>query len=171
MDYLWTFANSKIPDYLWELSFFVLCFVMVLTCVFTRKEKLIKYVIFSTLLIEYVTLLLCTTVIMRTSSAGIHYKKELFWSYAAIAHGRTELIAENILNVIAFIPLGLLLSSFECFNKWWTVLIIGISLSVGIEFSQFVFNKGLCEFDDVFHNTLGTMIGYWVVILLNCINR
>lgn len=78
MDYLWTFANPKIPDFLWGLSFFVLCFGMALTCIFTKKGRLIKRVLFSILLIEYVTLLLCSTIIMRTQSAGIHYKTELF---------------------------------------------------------------------------------------------
>lgn len=115
MDYLWTFANPKIPDFLWGLSFFVLCFVMALTCIFTRKGRLIKRVLFSILLIEYVTLLLCSTIIMRIPSAGIHYKTELFWSYVAITNGRNELIAENLLNIFVFIPLGLLLSTFECF--------------------------------------------------------
>ena len=167
MDYLWSFANPKIPDFLWGLSFFVLCFVMALTCIFTRKGRLIKRVLFSILLIEYVTLLLCSTIIMRIPSAGIHYKTELFWSYVAITNGRTELIAENLLNIFVFIPLGLLLSTFECFNRWWIVLIIGLLLSTCIELSQFIFQSGLGEFDDIFHNTLGAIIGYWIVLLLN----
>lgn len=171
MDYLWAFANPKIPDYLWGLSFFMLCFVMVVTCALTRKGKFIKRTLFSTLLIEYVTLLLCSTIIMRTPSAGIHYKTELFWSYVAITNGRTELIAENLLNIIVFIPLGLLLSTFECFKKWWNVFIISMSLSACIEFSQFIFQKGLGEFDDVFHNTLGAIIGYWIVLSLNILKR
>ena len=171
MDYLWAFANPKIPDYLLGLSFGVLCFIMVLTGILTKKGRLIKRVLFSTLLVEYVTLLLCSTVIMRTPCAGIHYKTELFWSYVAITNARAELIAENLLNIVVFIPLGLLLSIFECFKKWWTVLIISMSLSACIEFSQFIFQRGLGEFDDVFHNTLGAIIGYWIVLSLNILKR
>ena len=36
-------------------------------------------------------------------------------------------------------------------------------LSVFIELSQFVFNFGWCEVDDVISNTLGAMIGYGVL--------
>lgn len=66
-----------------------------------------------------------------------------------------------------FIPLGLLLSTFECFNRWWIVLIIGLLLSTCIEFSQSIFQRGLGEFDDIFYNTLGTIIGYWIALSLN----
>ena len=104
---------------------------------------------------------------MCTPCAGIHYKTKLFWSYVAITNGRTELLAENLLNIVIFIPFGLLLSIFECFKKWWTVLIVGMSLSACIEFSQFIFQRGLGEFDDVFNNTLGAIIGYRIVLSLN----
>lgn len=36
-------------------------------------------------------------------------------------------------------------------------------LSVFIELSQFIFNLGWCEVDDVISNTLGAMIGWGVI--------
>lgn len=38
----------------------------------------------------------------------------------------------------------------------------GFSFSVCIEFLQLVWKRGTCEFDDIFHNTLGCMIGYGI---------
>lgn len=44
-------------------------------------------------------------------------------------------------------------------------------LSSLIEVLQFVFKKGLCELDDVFHNVLGCMIGYWCLIAISQIAK
>lgn len=38
-----------------------------------------------------------------------------------------------------------------------------VVLSVFIELSQFIFNLGWCEVDDVISNTLGAMIEYWIL--------
>lgn len=114
----------------------------------------------------FVTALLCSTVILRGANEEMHYKLIPFWSYAAVLRGREDLIIENFLNVMVFIPLGLMLSTFDTFRKWRIVFLCGFCLSVTIELLQLIFKRGLCEFDDMFHNTLGAMIGYWLVLLL-----
>ncbi len=166
MDYFWVYANPKIPDCLWEACFLILCVVMVLTYIVKRKVQTFKTVLFSTLIFEYLLLLLCSTVILRGANEEIHYKLTPFWSYATVLGGRKDLIIENLLNVMVFIPLGLMLSTFDTFRKWRIVFLCGFCLSVTIELSQLIFKRGLCEFDDMFHNTLGAMIGYWLVLLL-----
>ena len=40
------------------------------------------------------------------------------------------------------------------------IVLSAIVLSFGIELIQLVFKLGLFEFDDIFHNVLGAMIGY-----------
>jgi glycopeptide antibiotics resistance protein len=40
------------------------------------------------------------------------------------------------------------------------IVMIGCGLSVCIELTQLVTARGLCEFDDVFNNTLGAWLGY-----------
>lgn len=67
------------------------------------------------------------------------------------------------MNVVTFIPIGLLLGSFKGM-KWWHVLLIGLCLSMLIELLQLVLKRGLTEVDDVVHNVLGCMIGYWVFV-------
>lgn len=166
MDYFWGYVNPKIPDYLWEACFLILCVVMVLTYIVERKAQTFKIVLFFTLIFEYLLLLLCSTVILRSVNEEINYRLTPFWSYAAVLHGREDLIIENFLNVMVFIPLGLMLSTFDTFKRWKIVFWCGFCLSVTIELSQLIFKKGLCELDDMFHNTLGAMIGYWLVLLL-----
>ena len=43
---------------------------------------------------------------------------------------------------------------------------MGFIFSSVIELSQLALKRGLCEFDDVFHNTLGCVIGYGVGMMM-----
>ena len=66
------------------------------------------------------------------------------------------------MNVVVFIPAGVLLGwSFRKIT-WWKVFLLAASFSILIESLQFVFKRGFAEFDDVFHNVVGCMIGYGV---------
>lgn len=110
------------------------------------------------LLIEYIFLLFCSTVIFRPTGETRQYDFHLFWSY-----DRPELLVENIMNVIVFIPIGLLLGCAFKQTTWWKALLIGCSISITIEALQFYFMKGFSEVDDVMHNTLGCLIGWFMV--------
>ena len=64
------------------------------------------------------------------------------------------------MNVVVFIPYGFLLGCSFGRMKWWRVFPIGLLTSVIIETIQYVFMRGFADFDDVFHNMLGCMIGW-----------
>ena len=115
------------------------------------------------LLIEYVFLIFCSTVIFRTAGATRRYDFQPFWSYKAIQDGREDLLAENIMNVVVFIPVGLLLGIAFKQMTWLKVLLIGCGISVTIESLQFFFMRGFSELDDVIHNTVGCLIGWLMV--------
>ena len=112
------------------------------------------------LLIEYIFLLFCSTVIFRTTGEVRQYDFHPFWSY-----DRPELLVENIMNVVVFIPVGLLLGIAFKQMTWWKSLLIGCSISITIEALQFCFLKGFSEVDDVMHNTVGCLIGW---LMGNC---
>ena len=120
------------------------------------------------LLAEYVFLLYCSTVIFRHVSSVREYDFTPFWSYFAYFRGNDpQLLPENIMNVLVFIPLGLLLGLSFRSMTWLRALLIGACLSIGIEALQFIFMRGFAEFDDVMHNTLGCVIGYGLFRLLS----
>ena len=76
------------------------------------------------LLIEYIFLLFCSTVIFRTAGATRRYDFHPFWSY-----DRPELLVENIMNVIVFIPVGMILGSLlRVKGSWLVALLIGCSI-------------------------------------------
>lgn len=108
----------------------------------------------------------CTTVIYRNTCDVFKYDFHPFWSYEAIQSGRTELLAENIMNVLVFIPVGLLIGMGFSRWSWWKALGLGCLISISIEVLQFIFKRGFCEVDDVMHNTLGCMIGYVIVRMI-----
>ena len=121
------------------------------------------------LLVEYVFLLFCSTVIFRATGETRQYDFHPFWSY-----DRPDLLTENIMNVIVFIPIGMILGSLlrvkgsstsEATKSmtWFVVLMIGCGISVAIESLQFFLMRGFAEVDDVMHNTLGCILGYILV--------
>lgn len=110
-------------------------------------------------LFGYLFLVYGSTVFFRSPSAISQYNIVPFWSYVAAINGEEELLSENILNVIVFIPIGFLFG-YTSTKPWIRALIIGIFISVSIEGLQFLLKRGFSELDDVFHNTLGFMIGY-----------
>lgn len=66
------------------------------------------------------------------------------------------------MNVVVFVPVGVLFGLAMRRRNVWAALLFGAGLSVGIEVLQFVFKKGFTEVDDVMHNTLGCLIGFGV---------
>ena len=86
-----------------------------------------------------------------------------FWSYLATMRGEgVNLMQLNFLNVVMFVPMGLLLWCAMGKREWWKVLLLLVLFSASIEVLQLVLKRGFCEFDDVFHNALGGMIGYYL---------
>lgn len=72
-----------------------------------------------------------------------------------------------LLNVAMFVPLGFLLPLISGkLRKWYLPIGIGFCLSFAIELFQLWRGTGVCDIDDLFANTLGTVIGYAVIMLL-----
>ena len=98
--------------------------------------------------------------ICRASHGERHIELIPFWNYLDIWNqvGYPADLIEVLLNIALFVPIGLLLGGIGFKTK--KVLLSGICLSGIIEVSQFAFCKGLCETDDLIHNTLGAFLGY-----------
>lgn len=63
-------------------------------------------------------------------------------------------------NIAMFIPLGVLLPYLLNVTNFKSVFLISLAFSAGIEITQYITGRGLCEFDDVFNNTFGACLGY-----------
>ena len=121
------------------------------------------------LLLEYVLLVLSSTVIFRATRETACFDYIPFWSYDEIIYGRQDLLVGNFMNVVILIPVGILLGMASSKMTWLKATKIGCGLSVLIEMSQLVFRRGFSEVDDVIHNTIGCMIGYGVYSLVRMV--
>lgn len=117
------------------------------------------------LLVEYIILILVLAVFARPVQAERMHDFALFWSYRVIPKDEL-MLPQIIMNVAVFIPVGVLLGcAFEKMS-WWKAVLAGGALSVLIEALQFVTRRGFAELDDVFHNTIGCLIGFGVFAVL-----
>ena len=128
------------------------------------------------LLLEYVILIYCSTVLCRGASEEFGENFNILWSYSAIKSGRDDLIIENIMNFVVFIPVGLLLglvthNKLSSFYAGLFVICIGLIISLSVELLQYYFRLGFSELDDIIHNTLGCLIGYFIVLLFKSFFR
>ena len=102
-------------------------------------------------LIGYVLIILGETVIFRTHSVRQVFQPQLFWSYKVWDIQKEQILA----NILVYIPLGLIAGKL-----WrWKGIIAGIGLSITSELLQLITHRGLFEFDDIIHNTIGALIG------------
>ena len=110
----------------------------------------------------YMVLLLGGTILNREIGKEYMIEWVPFWSYYDILSEWSVPMAVQILyNILVFIPLGLLLPEMvRVSRKFRMVALSAFGLSFSIEVIQLVFKMGLFEFDDVFHNVLGAVIGY-----------
>ena len=78
---------------------------------------------------------------------------------------------ENIMNVVVFV-LVVILTALVIYNKLKVfkvglfIVALGLFISSSIEALQFFLKRGFSELDDVFHNTLGCLIGFMIVVII-----
>lgn len=156
----------EIPSYM----YFALLLVAVVgfILIFSNQRVKQKWRAFGRLVFfEYVAFLLCMTVFFRESVEHRTFNLIPFWSYTAEnADLQHSLYVEALMNVLMFVPFGLLAGCVFKRIGWKKMLVASLCLSVLIETLQFILKRGFAEFDDVFHNTLGAVIGFGVYALM-----
>lgn len=75
-----------------------------------------------------------------------------------------------VLNIAMFMPLGFLLPLIHPRNQsFWRVLAISAIFTFVLELLQMVTGRGIFELDDLFHNIIGSLAGYMIIMaILTC---
>ncbi|GGA79342.1 hypothetical protein GCM10008025_23440 [Ornithinibacillus halotolerans] len=90
----------------------------------------------------------------------IIYYLLLDWGHISIGIRLNNLIG----NIIGFVPFGFLFPLLsERFQKLKTVIIATFSLSLTFELLQLIFQFGSFDFDDLILNTIGGILGYFLL--------
>lgn len=160
------FANIPIK---WWLSMILAGMVLALVVGKLYVAKKVKALQACSLifLCEYMFIVLISTVLSRSPGKEYLYKLELFWSYRNFRKiGVIGVLFENVYNLFLLFPYGFLCKAiWKRVNMTW-VMLSGLFISFSIEFLQLILKRGFFELDDIFHNTLGALLGYLVQKLL-----
>lgn len=120
--------------------------LIALTAFLPRRFRLVLSVL-------YIIFILYMTLFIR-ESADQRLNLNPFWSYRLLFSDK--MVAQEVINnILLFVPFGALLYSINPKLFWIAPL-----LSFSVESIQFVGGFGLCELDDLFGNTLGSVIGW-----------
>ena len=108
---------------------------------------------------------LLVTVFLRESKETVVFNVDISKGY--LGGMKTEIARQDTFkNVLAFIPLGILVC-FAC--KRYSVviaLLLGLFLSETVECLQAIFKKGIFDVNDLLANTLGVVVGCAVYLLI-----
>ena len=83
-------------------------------------------------------------------------------STAWITYPRLEFTA----NVLMFVPIGLFLLLLFGRRLWWLAVIMGVLLSVVIEFTQLFLPGRVSDVRDLMSNSLGALIGVLLALVV-----
>ena len=118
-------------------------------------------------MVGYLFIVLYAT-LLRMAGGFRQYNFHLFRAWLdAWNHFSVKSFANLLLNIAMFLPLGLLLPLLDArLRRWHYVTITGFSLSLAIEMIQLAACRGVWDIDDLFCNTLGALIGYWIIMTI-----
>lgn len=152
---------------------FILCVSVIMYLLIERLIKRFKYhnvVVIIGLIIYFLIVVLSTVIERSESSVSLGYCLIPFETYRRGIYENTEFFREAYMNVVIFVPFGLLYSSFDSKvvqRKLWIIVVFAFAFSSFVEVYQFISNTGYAEVDDVIHNTFGVIIGLLVFKLFN----
>lgn len=123
----------------------------------------------------YFIVLLLLTVVLRDKCDTTSVCMIPFFIFTLAEKGNT-VYRSVLLNVLMFIPFGLLLPDIVKKKRFQYIItvLIAIFTSIGIEIFQYIFRVGRTEIDDVIFNTIGVFIGCGIfkfVVKIDKINQ
>lgn len=157
------FLNSKLNWTNRELVciFSILIATVIILFILLAKKKIKLFQAISAFLLTvFLCLLFSYCVFTRLPKSKPYYNLELFWSWRRALDGNAYLQQEILLNIVLLMPVGFLMPvMIDKKVSWWKGLLVGLFLSACIEVLQLVPRRGLFEWDDMLHNSIGCMIG------------
>ena len=145
---------------------FVLLVIFVIFCIcYIKQGQIYKGQLLILLFVIYIYVLAGSTIVYRDSwylslNWVRRYEMIPFRSYyEAITKKQYILMLQCLLNVILFIPFGLLLNAILNPKSMARIVTFAFLLSSVIEILQAFAHRGLCEMDDIIHNTVGSWLG------------
>ena len=151
-------------NHMWSMKEILIALMILVVTIISvlflyRKKIKASQAITIPVLIAFLLIVLGSTVFGRIPRLR-RYELLPLWSYGAIIRGNPVILQEVLLNCVLLFPVGILLPLiFSRPLKWYQGLLFGAIVSGCIELLQLITCRGLFEFDDIIHNSLGCMVG------------
>lgn len=121
--------------------------------------KKILMILLRLLSLPYAYGVLLITLLCR-QPLNTHNIKPPFWEIAELIKGNESILFDIIANIIMLFPLGIFLPLWiRKVDSVKKVALTSFIVSLCIEIIQLITTRGYFEIDDLFHNTLGAVIG------------
>lgn len=135
----------------------------------TKTISKSKFVLYG-ISIAYIIVVIGATFLSRGNGYGT-INLHLFSSYRqAYNQMQISLFRNIILNILLFVPLGFLLPFYsKKLQKSYITILVGVVTTLVIEIIQYITGMGIFEIDDIFNNTVGTIIGYCIFMIGKCL--
>lgn len=176
---MWTSLKSVYDGFHPEWGTVIAIISLLLTTLLVVKRKgqqgeringkdFIELIIFT----AYIVFLLGGTLLCRDIGQSHRVEWRLFWSYKEIMNNPNVSIKFQMLyNVLIFIPWGAIVPRLFQVKSGSRVIINALFFSLFIEMTQLILRLGLFELDDIYHNTVGAVLGYGIYRLFKKMKR
>lgn len=125
-------------------------------------------IVLAGLLCCWLLLVICLTSFSRganfTSAINLNFLSGYISAWNNWSVSELQLI---LLNMLMFVPLGFLLPLvWKRAENVWVALGASLGVTAFIEVLQFVTGTGIFELDDLFHNLIGSLLGYFCIMAI-----
>ncbi len=108
----------------------------------------------------WIDVVLSSTILFRPKLEIYDYSFEIFKGYRKWS---LYSFSDYFVNVFMFIPFGFCIGVLVKHRRILLSICVGFFFSLLIEVTQLSTSRGNFDVDDLIHNTLGCVIGYWLV--------
>ena len=129
---------------------------------FTKNPQKFTCCFFYLTFTEYIMLLMYFAVVDRPVHDDQCIQTTFFWGYNNPPEG---IYKDNIINIIVFLPVGILTSIIAKRLVVVKSLLVGMFLSETIECCQLIFKRGCFDVDDMVNNVSGALIGAFIYLI------
>ena len=127
-----------------------------------------RIILFRIILVAYIVAFYCHAVVFRQPLESRIIETVLLRSYNDTG---SELFWDNVFNIIAFIPIGLLVGLLTHKYHILSATFAGLFFAETIECSQLIWQCGVFDVDDLLFNTIGALVGGLIVAIIDFIRR
>jgi VanZ family protein len=132
----------------------------------SRRLRRAEWIALAAVLAVILTIVLWPTPVDRPYDGGLHGTLAELYRYGLPSFVDYTFV-ETAANVVMFLPLGALIASVSLPRLWWTSGVLGLALSLSIEFTQAEFlPQRLASVSDLVANTGGAILGGAIVAVV-----